>query len=577
MIFNFDKVLKIINDRKDIKKLKFIFFLNFINFTIEIITLVSIPIFAALLLDKNFINKKFDIDLTQYFGSENILISFGVFIIFLFLIKNIFLIFLTYLQTNFTKNLKIKVAEKIFQNYLYSAYSYHLDFSPSELTRNATYSVQHLGYYIFHLINLFREVIAILFIVSLLLFVEPIIVLISSTFLFFVSFFFIKNFKKDIKQKAKENQNLNDLFTKYLHNSFSSIKDVKILKKEKDILNNFSKKINIFEKNLFFFQILEKLPRTTLEVFSVAFILFLCVIIFKIIDNPTEQLAILSLFAVSTIRMLPSVSSINASLNYLKIFRPSLILIYEEYEKFELRDKKNKQKIDKFYFKENLDIKKNFIISENISFKFKSKKEILNNINFSISEGETICITGATGSGKSTLFNLMLGLLLPSRGNIYFKNENILKDISLWYDNVSIVSQEPYLLETSIKNNITFNIKEADTDFIKLNKAIKISELQDTISNLPLGIETKVSTQAMNLSGGEKQRIALARAIYKDSPIFFLDEFTSAIDEKTENLIMNNLKKYLFNKTFIIISHKRKTIESCDKVWKLENGNLLKQ
>ena len=223
MIFNFDKVLKIINDRKDIKKLKFIFFLNFINFTIEIITLVSIPIFAALLLDKNFINKKFDIDLTQYFGSENILISFGVFIIFLFLIKNIFLIFLTYLQTNFTKNLKIKVAEKIFQNYLYSAYSYHLDFSPSELTRNATYSVQHLGYYIFHLINLFREVIAILFIVSLLLFVEPIIVLISSTFLFFVSFFFIKNFKKDIKQKAKENQNLNDLFTKYLHNSFSSI------------------------------------------------------------------------------------------------------------------------------------------------------------------------------------------------------------------------------------------------------------------------------------------------------------------------------------------------------------------
>ena len=151
--------------------------------------------------------------------------------------------------------------------------------------------------------------------------------------------FFIKN-KKIIKQKAKENQNLNDLFTKYLHNSFSSIKDVKILKKEKDILNNFSKKINIFEKNLFFFQILEKLPRTTLEVFSVAFILFLCVIIFKIIDNPTEQLAILSLFAVSTIRMLPSVSSINASLNYLKIFRPSLILIYEEYEKFELRDKK---------------------------------------------------------------------------------------------------------------------------------------------------------------------------------------------------------------------------------------------
>ena len=493
----------------------------------------------------------------------------------MFVIKNIFLIFLTYLQADFIKEVKKRIAEKIFQNYIYNSYEYHLKSTPSELTRNATYSVQHLGYYIFHLINLTREVFAIIFIVLLLIFVEPIIVLISCTFLFFISFFYLKKFKKEIKDKAKENQTLNDLFTKYLYNTFSSIKDIKILKKEKDILKSFLEKINIYEKNLFFVQILEKLPRTVLEVFSVGFILFLSVIIFKIIDNTTEQLAVLSLFIVSTIRILPSVSTVNGCINYLKIFQPSLLLIAKEYERSDIQDQINLKDTENLEYKKNLDIKKNLIVLENITFEFNSQKQILNKINFSISEGEMNCFIGATGVGKSTLFNIMLGLLTPSEGNIFFKNKNIVGNISNWYENISFVSQDPFLLETSIKNNITFNINKSGIDNKKLNKAIEISELNDTILNLSNGIETSVSSNALNLSGGEKQRIALARAIYKDAPIFFLDEFTSAIDEKTENLIMKNLKQKLPNKTYIIISHKKETIDVCDKVWKIENGKII--
>lgn len=577
MIFDFDKILQVIEDKKKIRKFKLILFLNFINFFIEILTLISIPIFASLLLDENFIIEKFQIDLASFFGEGNLLISFGIFVVILFLIKNIFLIFLTYLQSNFIKEVKKNVAKKVFHNYLYNSYLYHLNLTPSELTRNATYSVQHFGYYLFYIINLTRELFSIIFIVLLLVFVEPLIVLISCTFLFFISFFYLKNFKTEIKQKAKENQKLNDVFTKYLYNTFSSIKDVKILQKEKDILKIFLEKISIYEKNLFFFKILEKLPRVTLEVFSVGFILFLCVAIFKVIDNTTEQLAVLSLFIVSTIRILPSVSAVNGCINYLKIFQPALRLIAKEYEKFNLQKKINKRAEEKKEYKKNLDVKENLIVLENISFEFNSKKKILNKINLSISEGETNCFIGTTGAGKSTLINIMLGLLPPKHGNIFFKNKNILSDLSYWYESISIVSQEPFLLETSIKNNITFNINEESCDLKKLDKAIQIAELQDTILNLPKGIETLISSNALNLSGGEKQRIALARAIYKDAQIFFLDEFTSAIDEKTENLIMYNLKNKLPNKTFIIISHKKKTIQACDKVWELKNGILFKK
>ena len=197
----------------------------------------------------------------------------------------------------------------------------------------------------------------------------------------------------------------------------------------------------------------------------------------------------------------------------------------------------------------------------------------MKDLNLRINQGEMNCIIGETGSGKSTLFNIMLGLLEPKSGNVFFNNENIKKDITKWYNSISLVSQDPYLFEASIKKNITFNIADETIDEEKLKNAIYTTALSETINKLPDGLDTQINTQAINLSGGEKQRIALARAIYKNSEILFLDEFTNAIDDETEKKIMQNLKK-LKNKTFIIISHKKNTIDQCDKVWRLDRGKI---
>ena len=191
-----------------------------------------------------------------------------------------------------------------------------------------------------------------------------------------------------------------------------------------------------------------------------------------------------------------------------------------------------------------------------------------------IREGETVGIVGETGSGKSTLMQILIGLLNPDSGNIFYKNKDIFNNIKNWHDKISYVSQSTFLLDDSLKVNIAFEGDASKIDEKKVNKAIEIAELKEKVSSLPNGLEENLGTDGVKLSGGEKQRIALARAIYNDKKIIFLDEFTSSLDTKTENKIISNLNTFLKNTTFIIIAHRANVIKKCDKIWELKNGSI---
>jgi ABC-type multidrug transport system fused ATPase/permease subunit len=567
------QIKELINNKKNFFYFKLIFFLNFINFFLELASILSLPIFASLLIDKYYLIDKYNIQIPFYLNDYDPIIIMSVVVIFLFIIKNVFYIFLIYKQSSFIREIKIIISNKIFNMYLLGSYMNHLRKNPSVLTSDITYSVQSFGFYISHLINLFREVISIIFLVLLLFFIKPLIMLVSIIFFLLLGFFFQNRIKKALGKKADENKELSELLTKDIFNTFSSIKDIKILKKEFDIIKRFQFKIDKLENNLFFFQILERIPKSILEILSIIFLLIISLVLSSITKDQVEFFTILSLFLVATVRLLPSFSSVITSLNYLKIFGPGLTSLYKESRKSIKSDNVYQRIFKEIRIKETG--KKNLISVENLTFSYDGNTHVLKDLNLEISQGEMNCIIGKTGSGKTTIFNLMLGLLEPQSGNIYYEDKNIKLDILNWYEAISLVSQDPYLFDDSIINNITFNILENKIDEKKLNKAIEISELSETISKLPQGLNTKVNTQSINLSGGEKQRIALARAIYKDSDILFLDEFTNAIDDETEKKIIRNLKG-LKNKTLIIISHRISTVSQCDKIWKLENGKFIK-
>jgi len=213
---------------------------------------------------------------------------------------------------------------------------------------------------------------------------------------------------------------------------------------------------------------------------------------------------------------------------------------------------------------------------KNLKYKYSEKLNyILNNINLNISKGEFIGIIGSSGSGKSTLVDLLMGLLTPSSGEICIDNININDDKSSWQRKIGYVPQNIFLIDDSIKNNIAFGIEGDKIDELKLNKAIEESQLKAFINSLEIGFETKVGERGAQISGGQLQRIGIARALYNDPEILILDESTASLDTLTENGIMDSINKLKGEKTIIMISHRFSSLKDCDKIYEIRDGKIL--
>jgi ABC-type bacteriocin/lantibiotic exporter with double-glycine peptidase domain len=434
--------------------------------------------------------------------------------------------------------------------------------------------VQGVYGYAQNLLLLYKEILAIFVIILLIFVVNPLAVIIFCFVLFLISVFYFMKVKPFLKKASTRNHSLIENIIKTLNETFGSIKDLKIQSKENKIAEIFNKDIKHYEKNLLYFYIIQKLPKIILELSSLLLIILLSLIYLSRSSDYATLFPQLALFAVLTVRFIPAFNAILVSLNYIKIFDASINLVTKE-----LNDIKNYNpstfRNKKTYNRSNKDHKNNFLSVSDLSYNYPEKRELtLKKINFTVEEGLKVAIVGKTGSGKSTLFNLMLGLMEPKKGDIFFKSQSIYQNLNDWRKEICYISQNIYLLDTSIKNNITFDFFDEEVNKEKLEKAIDLSDLRNKINEMPEGIKTIVGNDGIRLSGGERQRIAIARALYRNSNIFFMDEFTSSLDVHTEKLIIKNLKEYYPDKTMIIISHRNSTIENCDKILKLNNGEL---
>lgn len=581
MLYNINEILH----KKDFFVIKILIFFNSLMFILEFLSIGLIPIFISVLISPDFLLDKLSVlNLENFFlnfSKNEIIIFVSFLLVFVFMLKSLFLIFITIFQNKFLQRIKVDVSSKIFSHYINMDYIEHLEKEPAELTRKISQDISMLGIYIQQFFTLYREIIALTVLFLLIVWSSPSVVLLIVSVLSFLVFFYLKKIKKILEEKSTVNKSLSKENIKSINEIFGSIKDLKILMKEQDMISYFKSNIEKIEKNLFFFQVVEKFPRIIIELIAVIILSIITVILILKFDNLNNFLPILALMVVAIFRFIPAFSSITSAKYMMQISKPFLKSLQDIFKEIRIKNNhkenllnKNSNELNNL----NNKVENKFISLKNVSFNYPGNKIIqLKNINFDIEKNTTVGITGQTGAGKSTLFYLMLGLIKPSKGSISHYGNDIYLSLHNWKKKIGIVSQNIFLLDNTIEKNIAFNLNREEVDKKKLYSAIKVAQLEKKIKELPLGVKTFVGNNGIKLSGGERQRLAISRLIYQDPEVIFLDESTSALDLKTEKLIFEAIKENFKDKTIVMIAHRESLIGYCDTVWKLENGELLNQ
>lgn len=563
------KIFLVLNKNQKIK-IFILFFLNLIGSILEIISIGIIPIFVMVLikpeqiisLSKDF----FFADFVSAIPLDNYLVYGSIIMILVFLLKNTYLSILIYLEYRFDSSVRKFLSQSLYKKYISQEYSFFINTNPSTLIRNISQEIDFAAAYISEIMNLIKEGLVVLFVLILLFGVNFLMTANISFILGIVVFFFYYLQKKRIKEKGVYGQILRSEIVKLINHTFGSIKDIKILGKEKYFSDKFREMYSLNEKFKIYKSIVSSLPPKILE--SVIIILLVVFIFFykNSYSSPEEFIAILSLFVVSSLRLYPSFSRINTSLIVVKNLSVSFKLISKQ---LNLRD--NLINLQNFkmrhFFAESVKFK-------NVHFSF-NEKNILRGIDLEIKKGEFIALVGKSGSGKSTIIDLMMGLLTPSQGNITIDGKNIHDETFNTKNLFGYVPQDIYLLDDSIKKNIAFGDTNIDLD--KIKKAIDLSQLNYFFEKDNNSIETVVGNRGVKISGGELQRIGIARALYANSDIIVLDEATANLDHETAKSFVKSIIELKNEKTIIFATHQTELIKNCDQVFHIEKGMILKK
>lgn len=567
---NIKKISFLLN-KKEKKKLAIISALNFFGIFLEMLSFaLIIPVFNII-----FLNKKSEVIFLDYIYSEFSYIDFNdpVFkiiilcvLIFLFFFKNIFLILINYISIKFYNLFQLRVSNSLFKLYLHQDYSFFLDSKSDYLVRKLINDTMGVKTYLNLLQNAIIDILLVLAFSVILIFVNYQIFLFCGflfTFIFFIYFKFIK--KRIVSWSYLYQGNLGTL-QNLITSGSSGIKDITIY----SLKDFFLKKFRLFNNNTFlsFFKIdfINNIQRFWMEVVAITAMILPLIIFLYFDKNINELIPIFALFLVGLFKIIPTFNRLVQGYQILKFNKPSLEIIYQQF--FDLK-KNEKVENTNLVFEKSL----KFV---NLDFSYKKNNhQVFKKLDLEIKKNESVAIIGKNGSGKSTLLNLLTGLIKPTSGNILIDNKIKLTEFdNNWLKHLSYVQQNIFLLDDTIKNNITFeNDKGLNTSNYEYVK--KFIDLDAIFGNLSKGLDTMVGNDGLNLSGGQKQLVSIARALYKNSNVLVFDEANSALDTVYKENLKKILNKLKGTKTIIFVTHDLSFLEnSFDKVYLIESGKI---
>lgn len=568
-------------DRKTKLKLILIFLAILIGAIFELVGIaIVLPIVELAMSDGNIESNIFSRTVSNILGvtdKETILIILISMTVIIYIVKAVYLVALSAIQYYFSMSLKRTISVRLLESCLAHPYEFFLNSNTAELLRMITSDTNDFYQVVINVLMIATNGFTAIAICIYLLITNVVITLIIASALLICAVVIFLVLNKKYRKYGAINHDYTAILNKALLQTLNGVKEIKIIGNERYFISkyndNYKKQAGYNTK----FQVYSSLPKQMIEVVCISGILLYMAYNILFSGDYYRLMTQIAVFCIGAYKLLPSVNSIMAYSSTVLYNKASVDCIYDnivEANKF-LSTHTISHKDDSI--KKKIDFDKS-VNGNNLTFKYRnSDKYVLKDVNINIHKGESVGLMGVSGGGKTTLADILIGLLLPEKGKVTIDGI----DINEYQGNIGgligYIPQQIYLTDDSIKNNVAFGIDEDQIDLNKVWQALKKAKLDGFVASLPKGVDTEVGERGTRLSGGQRQRIGIARALYRDPDILVLDEATSALDNETEKEVMSAINGLRGNKTIIMIAHRLSTIKNCDTIYEVKNGAVIER
>lgn len=577
------KILKKMNvllDRKQKTKMAGIVVLMFIGALLEACSIgLIIPVIQSLLDPAAITGDGYLGDIYRFLGMKSptqFTILMLLSIIAAFALKNLFLYFQNVVQLRFVYTNQFATSRRMMINFMQRPYEYYLNADTSVIQRSITSDVNNMYGLILACLQLTSEVIMFVILVIVLMTQDPLMILTVAALLIVV-LLVIKNVLKPIMKKAgEENQDYYSGLYKWIDQSVMGIKEIKIANRENYFINEYAKCGAGYVGAVQKYNIYNATPRLLIETVCIAGLILYLIFQIAAGKDVTQMITQIGVFALAAMRLLPSANRINNYLTSISYFEPFFMGVSDNLQD-EIHDGSVNYDPEAYLHKaevEKLPVEREIELKD-IVYKYpNSDVLIFDHARMRIPVGCSVGVVGTSGAGKTTVIDILLGLLTLQEGEILADGVEVRDHYEGWLKNIGYIPQNIFMIDTSIRKNVAFGVPDEEIDDDKVWQALKEAQLDDFVRGLPEGLDTSIGERGIRISGGQRQRIGIARALFEDPEVLVLDEATSALDNETEAAIMDSINRLHGRKTLIIIAHRLQTIEKCDMVYRVENGQI---
>jgi len=574
----YDKLRKLLSHSEKIKLL-LLFVMMMGVALLEVVGIGMIPAFVAIVANPQRVleHERFGYIFQQLniASSRDLLIYGGVGLIGIFVVKNTATLIFRYFEALFIYNRRYLISHRLMTAYMQAPYTFYLQRNTAELLRNTTSEVNiMINNVLSPSLKILKEFIMGTSVVVFLFLVEPVITLFVSLVMGGIAGIFLFVTQKQMKHIGREAQRFRSGMLKAARQGFGGIKDARVLNREPEFIEVFrmmAKKSSRLQQSRAFISMIPKPAIETLAVSGIMLIALVMVLQGRPIANIVPVLA---LFAAAIYRLMPAIQQITQMLTELRYHLPSVNPVYDDLN--QLRPYSQEFSADRRK-KEKLTLA-NAITIHDLHYQYPdSEEQALNGVSITIPRGRAVAFVGPSGAGKTTIVDVLLGLLEPRQGEVLVDGRNIFDGISAWQQNIGYIPQFIYLSDDTLRRNIAFGLPDGKIDDNKVLLAVRLAQLNELVSRLPGGLDSMVGERGTRLSGGQRQRVGIARALYHDPQVLVMDEATSALDNVTEQLIIDAIEALKGDRTVIMIAHRLTTVMNCDIIFYMEEGKVVDQ